>query len=129
MYYKNIRRLANGRRVSQFIDGDTSFYKRLNYKPNGITKAPKNSNGIYCYDSLERAKRLVNGNTSKQFTGIVEIHEARPVGEPSSCPFGDCFPAIILGKTVGRYRVVNGCRRLRCRLNAPTVTGKLSNHN
>jgi len=111
MYYKNVRRLPDGRRVSQFIDEQDYHYNMLEYKPNGITKAPGNSHGVFCYDSLHHAKNLVNGNTFNGFTGIVEVHIAYPIGKPEVTCFDNTFPAIKLGKTVGRYKVVKGYRR------------------
>ena len=108
MYYKAVRRMADGRRLSQFIGEDESFHTCLEYKPNGITKAPEGTDGIYCYSSLNEAKDLVNGNTNTSFTGIVEIHEAGVIGNPNFDGSCHTFLAIRLGKCVSKRKVVEG---------------------
>ena len=108
VYYKAVRRLEDGRRVSQFI----TDHKMLEYKPNSITRAPGWSRGVFCYPTLETAYSFIGGNTDMDFTGIVEIHEAHPIGEMRADPMEPSwvrlFPAIRLGKTVHRARVIEG---------------------
>lgn len=113
MFYKDVRRLKDGQRVSQFIEGD--WCQRLNYRPNGITRAPKGSWGIYCYDDLYKAKKLVDGNTYEEFTGVVEVHIAHPIGEGELVCWGMTFPAIRLGRTVAKFKVYRGYRQGRDR--------------
>ena len=113
VYYKAVRRLEGGRRVSQFIpEGGKDNHEMLEYKPNSITQAPPWSKGIFCYPTLETADSFIEGNTDMDFTGIVEIHEAHPIGEMYADPMKPSwvrlFPAIRLGKTVYRAHVVNG---------------------
>ena len=112
MYYKNVRRLADGRRVSQFIDPlDYTGYEMLEYKPNAVTKAPKGSNGVYCYNNLNIARDLVDGNTTRSFTGTVEIHIAHPIGKRYTHTSFSTFPAIKLGRTVAKHEVIEGRTR------------------
>lgn len=116
MYYKTVRRLEDGTRVSQWIGsgrykqgGEMLYCQELTYRPNGITKAPEDSDGIFCYDTLNDAKARVNGNTNILFTGIVEIHIAYPIGKQKKY-WGWRFPAIKLGRCVSKVKVVNGGR-------------------
>ena len=107
VYYKAVRRLGDGRRVSQFVHEP----QLLEYRPNGITRAPERSMGIFCYPSLKMALSYIRDNTSNLFTGTVEIHVAHPIGKvtrPNTYAFAVLFPAIKLGRTVRRVQVVNG---------------------
>jgi len=108
MYYKNVRVLPDGRRVSQFVDDGDLDCKMLEYKPCKVTKAPRNSHGVYCYSNLDIAKHYVNGNTNIKFTGVVEVRIAYPIGKGRTTVFGTAFPAIRLGRTIARYKVVSG---------------------
>ena len=118
MFYKAVRRLPDGRRVSQFMDGNDSWTdgpfrqgvsKQLDYRPNGTTHALACSEGIYCYHSVDEAIGRLSGNTSPAFTGVVEIHIAYPVGPRLDSGRGfPRFEGIRLGETVARHKVVRG---------------------
>jgi len=120
MYYKNVRKLPDGSRVSQFITGvigapnDHDAYE-LEYKTGHITEAPEGSNGIYCYEALVEAIDFINGNTTPTFSGVVEVHEIHEV-PGAKCierfdSYGPRFTAIRLGKIVARRKVKLGYTR------------------
>lgn len=96
-YYKFVRVLCNGHRVSSFIttksedpDGfnglnqivDTPL-KRLNYSTKKVTKAPSNSNGVYIVDIPEIVSCNVAGYnvlTGHDRLVKVELWEVRTFG-------------------------------------------------
>lgn len=97
-FYKAVRVLLDGSRVSSFIDPElwctsTGFgEKMLTYHPNRIISAPKGSYGIFVYDrkslmpianqgGFNFTSGIILGNVfqSTSFSKVVEIYKVIPI--------------------------------------------------
>lgn len=101
--YKVVRRLKDGRLVSEFADDRT--YPQLEYRIGKVTTSP-NGMGIFCRRDLESAKSSANflGNPYV----AVEVHVAHGIGEEVKFWGSDHgminYPAIKLGRKVYTIR-------------------------
>lgn len=77
-YYKLVRRLKNGRLVSQFITTKNKAWKCLAYKRGEITEAPFASDGIYLYTCMAAVRHFLGGNTACGWEGDVVCFRAYP---------------------------------------------------
>jgi len=121
MYYKIVRVLNDGKRISSFISGGiqtknedkyVDVNKRpLEYTPGEITKDFEDGLGIFLYENLP-LRDTVDGNVYryiKNFNGVVEIYEAMiPVDTEYKINwYGRCPTAVKLTKLVDKFNVNN----------------------
>lgn len=100
-------------RLESVIAGYHTFkaHKTLEYVEGQIAYAPKDSMGIFVYDTIKGAKELLMQNASYTKRGLKVIYEATPLGTKmpkTQETFGWClrYPTILLGKEVWRDKPI-----------------------